>query len=251
MSGVLVLALLASLASVQARPAGVTELKLSAPKPGLEIDAGKLKGEPLRLSWGPDGSLYLRMAEIDRFGNERGRHYVIAAAGGPPAQVEQEPPWAQTYWLWKSSTMAPGLPSLKLEIESREQIKTATGTVRDDGASQTRSDPTRSNVAADAAQAQRVGTITLKLKGQLVGEFVNKPLIPGQTFGWAPAPMGVLAYADAKRRLVLIDAEGRRQDVAGTSDVVLPAWSPDGRRLVYLQQTGRRKYVLTTVEVGR
>jgi hypothetical protein len=46
-----------------AQPAAINtaQLTLSAPTAVLEIDGGKLKGNPARLSWG-DGTFFLRQA---------------------------------------------------------------------------------------------------------------------------------------------------------------------------------------------
>ena len=43
---------------------------------------------------------------------------------------------------------------------------------------------------------------------------------------------------------------GRTIEVPGATDVLLPAWSPDGTRLAYLQKKDKKKYVLNVVEVG-
>jgi Tol biopolymer transport system component len=80
---------------------------------------------------------------------------------------------------------------------------------------------------------------------------VNKPVVPGLTFGWAPSPMGVLAFVDDKKRLVLIDRVGHKLEVPGATDVLLPAWSPDGTRIAYLQKKGKKAYTLNVIEVGR
>jgi Tol biopolymer transport system component len=74
--------------------------------------------------------------------------------------------------------------------------------------------------------------------------------MPGLMYGWAPAPLGALAYADDKGRLVIIDRMGHKLVVPGTSGVVLPAWSPDGKSIAYLQKKDKKKYALMVVEVG-
>ena len=59
-------------------------LVISNPTPVAELDMGKLKGEPSRLAWSPDGSqLYLQTLE-GGFGrpNAKLRHYVFSAATG-------------------------------------------------------------------------------------------------------------------------------------------------------------------------
>jgi hypothetical protein len=41
-----------------------------------------------------------------------------------------------------------------------------------------------------------------------------------------------------------MDAKGSKQEVAGSKDAILPAWSPDGSRLAWLQKDGKKKYEL-------
>jgi hypothetical protein len=46
-----------------------------------------------------------------------------------------------------------------------------------------------------------------------------------------------------------MDFEGGTSDVEGTKDILLPAWSPEGSTLVYLQKKGRHHYALMQVAV--
>ena len=217
----------------------------------LELDSSKLKGNPVRLSWGEGDTLFLRVAETDRFGNERGKNYVIAGGKGEPSPVDNEPTWSAMYWSLKSGLAAPGVPTLRFDVETRQQQRTATGSTQDGPGidNPNKSDPSQSQIAKDLASLQKVTTTTLRLKGHLVVEAVNQSVVPGLSFGWAPSPMGALAYADAKKRLVLLDREGHRLEVAGTSDVLLPAWSPDGKQVVFLQKKDRKKYTLNLVTI--
>ena len=216
----------------------------------VEIDGGTLKGEPVGLAWAADGSLlYLRTAEYDRWRNEQARHFLVPAAGGQIKLVDAVPPWAAAYWMWKSGQVAPGVPDMRFDRETQTQLATAAGTVRDGGLSQSRADPSQPQVASDLASLQQVATTTVKLKGTVVAQSVNKPIVPGSTWGWAPAPLGGLAFVDAKKRLVLIDRTGRTLDVAGAADAMLPAWSQDGKRIAFLQKKGRKNFVLSVVEL--
>ena len=193
------------------------------------------------------------MAETDRWGNERGRNYIVAPGTTEPTPVDEEPAWSARYRSWKSGLVAPGVPSLRLEVETREQSKTAVGSTQEAPGmlnNPNRSDPSQSQIAKDAASMQKVSTTTVTLKGNLVLEAVNQRVAPGLTFGWAPTPLGGLSYSDAKKRLVLIDRNGRRLEVPGTSDVLLPAWSPDGKRVAYLQKKDRKKYAVNVVTIG-
>lgn len=227
-----------------------TRAAVSPPRVIAEIDGGIAKGEPVGLAWAADGSiLYLRTAEYDRWRNEQAHHFLVSATGQPTKPVDAAPPWAAAYWMWKSGQVAPGVPDMRFETDAQTQMSTATGTVRDGGLSQSRADPTQSQVTTDLASVQQTATITIRLKGTVVAQSVNKPMVPGVTWGWAPAPLGGLAFVDAKKRLALIDRAGKTLDVAGTADVMLPAWSPDGKRIAYLQRKGRKNLVLSVVEV--
>ena len=224
---------------------------ISPPQAVLEVDAGKLKGAPVLLAMADDGRIFLRTAETDRFGNERRKNYVAASPKSPWVQVDEQPAWAAMYWIWKSGTAAPGLPTLKFHIETREKGTLATGsTSQADGVDNPyRADPSSNQVAHDTASYQKVVTTTVTLKGQLVFEGQNKPFAPGVSFGWAPPPMGALAFADAKKRLVVVDRDGHRKDVDGAVDVLLPGWTADGRHIFYLQKSGGKKYSLMMVDV--
>lgn len=241
--------------AVAGAPAGIVnaaQLTFSAPRTLVEIDAGKMKGSPARLAWhGSDGSFFLRWAETDRWGNERAKNYLVPATGGAVAPTGEQPDWAATYWAWKSGFSAPGVPALRFEIESRQQSKTATGSTSDapDVANPNRSDPTTPQVYKDMASLQKVTTTTVRLKGQIIAETQNKPVSPGLTFGWAPAPLGALAYADGKSRLVVIDRDGHKLEVPGTADVLLPAWSPDGGQIAYLVKKDKKTFLLNVVTI--
>jgi hypothetical protein len=228
-----------------------TRVALSPPKIVAEIDTAKIKGELVWLAWSNDGAtLYLKSAEFDRWRNERARHHLVPATGGTLTATDGTPIWAAGYWMWKSGTSAPGVPEMKFDTETQTQMTTAVGTVRDGGLSQSRGDPSQTQVDADYASAQQVARVTIKLKGLVIAQSTNKAVPPGFVWGWAPAPVGGLAFVDGKKRLVLLDRMGRTIEVPGATDVLLPAWSPDGTRLAYLQKKDKKKYVLNVVEVG-
>ncbi len=245
---VFILALLGQVAA-SAAIFDASRATLSAPSTVLEIDSSKLQGSPVRLAWGDDGSLFLRAAETDRWGNERGRNYVLTPGKPEPTPVAEEPAWAATYWAWKSGPVAPGVPSLRLDVETRQQPKTAVGSTADVSANPNRSDRSQPQIAKDMASMQQVVTTTVKFKGQLVFEAVNERLVPGLTFGWAPAALGGLSYRDTKKHLVLVDRNGQRLEVPGAVDVLLPAWSPDGKRIAYLQKKDKKRYTLNIIAI--
>jgi hypothetical protein len=253
MFSILVLAIVAAAAAgQQAAPFDSSKAVLSAPKVLAQIDASKLKGSVIRLAWGDGGSFFLRSAEMDKFQNELGKNFLVAP-GGAMTPVTEEPSWAALYWSWKAGFSAPGAPDFRFDVETREQNKTATGSTSEAAGVENpnRSDPSASQVAKDFASMQKVVTTTVRLKGELIVELQNQRLVPGVTFSWAPAPQAALAYVNSRKRLVIIDRQGRKIEVPGTGDVLLPAWSPDGTKIAWLQKLEKKKYALMALEVGR
>ena len=80
---------------------------------------------------------------------------------------------------------------------------------------------------------------------------MNAPAIPGLTFGWGPAGTGLIAFSNPAGRLVIMDDQGRKQEIASSKSTLLPAWTDDATRLAYLERTGKDKVVLKIVEVTR
>jgi len=73
----------------------------------------------------------------------------------------------------------------------------------------------------------------------------------GVTYGWGPAGSAALVFVDAKGRVTLFDRARHKQLVPDSKDATMPAWSPDGGRVAFLQKDGRRKYRLMTSTVTR
>src|SRR5205807_6187168 len=92
-----------------------------APAVVVELDMGKLKGEPWRLAWSPDSKeMYVQTVERDGHGAIKSmKHYVIALDSKSVKSADQEPGWASKYWLWKSGQSSPGAPSFKIKVEQR------------------------------------------------------------------------------------------------------------------------------------
>ncbi len=253
LSGVVLACFAASQAPAVAVPLDVSSLKIGAPTVVVEVDTGKLKGDLRRLAWAPDGdSLYLQTAE----GNpplEKLHHYTVAVKGGPVTAVEQEPEWAARYWQIKQDRIAPGLPSLVIDVkQGQETIKTGTGpsgvldrTIDPAGAP----NPTPDNLAQGTMGNQKANVVRLQLLGEDIGVWRNERVIPGTKFGWGPAGSGSLVFVDEEGRLVFFDQQKHRKTVSGARDVLLPAWSADGARLAYLEKAGRKKYALMWVPV--
>jgi hypothetical protein len=249
------------LAATPASPAvDASKLTLSAPAAIVELDTGKLKGDLFRLSWSLDGQeMYVQTVERERNGGIKStHHYLLALDGKPPKGLDEEPVWSSRYWAWKSAQSAPGLMTFKIEVDQQRVRRTATAVPMGgdlakggvDGGGGIATGMSTGDAMSAAAQAQMVNVFTLKLKGAVVGEFVNTPAVPGLTFGWAPTGTGLIAFANPDGRIVIMDDQGRKQPIASKA-ALLPAWTADGARLAYLEKTGKNKATLKIVDVTR
>lgn len=243
------------LAAAPASPAvDASKLTLSPPATVIELDMGKLKGDPVRLSWAPDGTeVYVQTVERDRQGNvKKTRHYVVTLDGKAPKSVNTQPAWADEYWGKKSAQAAPGVPAFKIGIS--QETKRVNTTSIPSGGDMARGAPggeggtTLGEGMSAGIGFQTARVITLKLKDQVIGEFINAPFVPGLTFGWGPPNSGLVVYAAPEGKITVMDNEGRRQEV-DSKDATLPAWSVDGKRLAYLEKAGRKKMALRVVDV--
>jgi len=223
-----------------------------------EIDLGKIKGTLVRqLAWSPDGSeFYLMTYDPNPDASIKAAyHYLIPALGGAPKRLDVQPDWASTYWAWKSDKAAPGDPTFAIEVSQDKKREEAVaipmgGELAKGGGA----DPTgglSSQAAMEAGRAMRNNDVyTLRLKGEVVGEWVNHPIVPGLTFGWGPPKSGLIAFAERQSgRLIILDKTGAKQKIDDTKGVVLPAWTEDGTRLAYLESRGRNKYALVVAKV--
>jgi hypothetical protein len=168
-----------------------TRVLVSAPRIVVDLDAGKLKGEPWRLSWSPDGTqLYVQTVQRDKVGNPTSsRHFLVAIESGKVSNTDGEPAWAADYWRWKSAQAPPGAPSQRIDVEHRNETVRATAAPMggDLARGALSGGPTTGTSVADAAnaalQSQTVSIYTLRWHGELLGEWTNTPVIPGLTFG--------------------------------------------------------------------
>ena len=258
MTFVMMLALSAALSAQApaAAQADASRVSVSAPVTIVEIDLGKLKGELRRLSWAPDGNqFYIQTAQADAKIGWKLRHYVAGADGKAPASVNDEPAWSASYWTWKSSQSAPGMASLAIAVDQQTRRVSATATPMAGNAA--RGDPIAGGAGGVSAeevgnvtqQSQNVQVITLKLKGETVGEFINAPAIPGVTFGWGKTGSGLVAFTRPDGKLVLMDAAGNKQEVTAAKNAILPAFTSDGARLAWLEKTGGKKFALRVADV--
>lgn len=227
------------------------------------VDLGKLKGKLVRqLAWSPDGKqLYLRTFTEDRNALPKDvYHYVLdlGTAGSSFKQVKAPPAWAVTYWSWKSAQAAPGDDAFKISLETQKGMQSATSIPMAGNMARGGSDTSPTTGASmqtmldAAAQLQNATVYRMRLKGEIVGQWVNHAIMPGLTFGWGPSGSDLIAYAEpSSGRLIIMDKDGNKQKIDGTKNVVLPAWSADGTRLAYLQGTGRSKYDVVVATVAR
>jgi hypothetical protein len=241
-----------------AQPISAGRLALSKPAALIDL-SGKIKGAPERLSWSPDGrSMFLRTVERDIWANEKRWDYLLGVTDGRILPLDGEPDWSARYWAWKSDYSCPGAPALKIDTESRTERKSATNAGAGGSLAQNSGDPygpgselgpQGAAIVAGALQSQTVTTTTMKFKGRVLAEFVNRIPILGLTYSWAPEGLEAIAYANEKRALVVVDRAGVRYQVKATKGVLLPAWSDSGRRLAWLAQQGRGKFVLMVADI--
>jgi hypothetical protein len=225
-----------------------------APVAIVELDMGKLKGEPWRLAWSPDSKeMYVQTVERDGHGAIKStKHYVIALDSKSVKSADQEPGWASKYWLWKSGQSSPGAPSFKIKVEQRQETVRATaaptgGDLARGGAADPTAGSSLGDVASAANQTQTLGIYALKLNDVTIGEWVNEAVVTGVNFGWAPAPNHMLAFTkrDASGPVTIVDDQGHRRDVPGSKAAILPAFSDDGMRLAWLARKDKKHFELT------
>jgi hypothetical protein len=228
----------------------------------IDINLDKLKGKLVRqLAWSPDKSqLYLMTCDENRDASiKEVFHYVIRVDDGVPKKMEAPPEWATAYWAWKSAQTAPGEPALKLDASDEQRRENAVALpfggdyAKGGTGSQDPAAGTSSGAAMEASRGMKTYTAyMIKLKNEVVGEWINHPIVPGLTYGWGPKGSGMIAFAEQKTgRLVLMDRAGNKQKIEGTKDVVLPAWTEDGTRLAYLEARGRSRYALVVAAVQK
>lgn len=237
----------------QAAPVDATALSVGAPATAAVVNTDRIKGEPWRLTWSPDGSqLLLTAMRRVRDGSMELTHHLIDVASGTVKKADAEPEWSATYWAWKAHRSAPGNGAFAIELDQQRKNEAATarpmgGALARGGAT---SGPGGAGIDDVAGQmSTNVLVITLLLKGAVLGQWKGEPFVPGLTFGWAPAGMDAVAFADPDGRLTLMDEEGRKQQVEGTKDVRLPAWSVDGRRIAWAEKQGRKEFRIQIAEI--
>lgn len=245
-------------------PLRVADLKVSEPTRIVELDMDRLKGQPFRLAWSPDGSQFYVQTLEGTFtdaaagrSNAKVRHYLFNAAPGSSKKDVQGPPdWFAEYWNGKNGQTAPGAPALAIDWKKEQRKQTTTsapmgGELAKGGVGGT-TGSSAGDVGAAAYNMQAVPVITLSYKGEAIGEFVNTVMVPGLTYGWGPKGTNVLAFAAVNSgKVVIVDEQGGKLAIDGSKEAVLPAWSQDGTKLAWLQKDGRKKFQLYVATVSR
>ena len=234
-------------------------VRIEAPARVAEVDLGQLKGQPARLAWSRDGAqIYLQTVETKRDGTRVPRHYVVPASGGRIAAADSEPEWASAYWAWKSAQAAPGAPAFKIGVDTQRRVLRSTANPRGGGLAGMGGDPGAGSGGTGrigggepvaVGEAQNATVYRMLLHGDVIGEWINAPIVPGETFGWAPRELGIIAYSNLDGALVIADAGGAKQEIKDTSHASFPAWSEDGSKLAFLRKRGGKKLDLVVASV--
>lgn len=238
-------------------PLPVGSINFGPPSQIAVLDMGKLKGEPARLAWSTDGTqMYFQSIEGDYGKPKAIHHYVIDLSNGKTSTAQIEPEWFSPYWSTKSHKDSPDVPGLSIQLTTEQRKNTTTstpmgGALARGGGSDPDAMGTSAGDATAAAYAAQTATVhSMKLKGETIGEFVNSVIVPGLTFGWGPKGTQVIAYSQVKGgKLHVMSADGKKQEVPGTKEALLPAWSQDGKKLAWLQRDGKKKFVLKVAEI--
>jgi len=244
---------LASAALPQTAAVQAASLTFSAPRLVAALD--KIKGEPIQLAWSADGTeLYVETGSRTRIGTfENQKHYLVTAADGKIKNVDAAPQWATDYQTWKANKWAPGARTFAIDITEDKRTQRAVsapvgGALAKGGESG--ASVGNMDAATDAALSSQVQhVITLKLKGETVGEYVDTQFVPGYTYSWAPQSLGTaIAYTNTEGRLAVMDQESGKKTVPSTSRVMTPAWSDSGKQIAFIQKDGK-KFALYVTDV--
>ena len=227
------------------RIAGATPLvHLGKAETWLQLDEDKLQGRPAQLAWSDtEDSLYLQTVEGNTAGALKIRHYLLEKDHGP-ALLDSQPAWAREYWKWKSAKSYFGDRMMTIEVDSRREI---VDPIRDRNTAYLNSEAyAPGTLEAKATGGSRIVN-RLLLKGHIIGEFIDEDVFPGYTFSWSPNLLGLIAYRERNGRLAIMDLTGATQTADEGRDVLLPAWSPSGELIAYLERDGRKRLTLHVV----
>jgi hypothetical protein len=248
----MVLPFVIALAAAAAAQAGTTVDALTFTPPHKIVTLDKIKGEPIQLAWSPDGAqLYIETGEKNRVGAfDSPKHYLLSIADQKLKPVDAPPQWATEYQTWKANKWAAGDHKFVIDISEEKRAQRAVslpmgGDLAKGGGSG--AGTTADDVVGAALSGQMQRVVTLKLKGETVGEYVDTQFVPGYTFSWAPQSFGIaIAYARPDGHLSVMDREGKKKEIAATKNALLPAWASDGKQIAFMQKDGKKFDVYVT-----
>lgn len=225
-------------------PFDVSSLSVAPPTVVAELDRKVLRGEPSRLAWSPDGSLLYIQTRDGIGAAAHTRHFQLRLGQDGLAPLDIKPGWAADYWHNKVTEAAPGMPWLSIDARvdrTRTRVAPFAGGFAGAG----------SATGSEAAASYTLAYVTLSFLGVEIGQWMTDEPKSGVTFGWGPAGSGALAFVDRQGKLTLMDKERRLRPIARTDRVRLPAWSPDGNYVAYLEPQGRSRFRLASVALLR
>jgi len=182
----------------------VSKMIVGDPIAVCDLDMSVLRGEVRRLSWSPDMQ-YIHVQTVE--GDRAQRDYIVDLFTREVSLAYGEPEWAAAYWRRKSDIVAPGVPSLKLEMlrgARGERTRPAIQPANPGGQYQP---PPRTSI--DAYEPEFI----LRMAGEEIGRWLNEPPNRGETYAWGPDGSGALVFADRDGRLVLLDQARRKHMV--------------------------------------
>jgi hypothetical protein len=239
--GLLLVAFVASVPGTQPQ-----SFSAAAPTLAADLQGSRFGGDPSQLAWSPDSTtLCLQTIEGDR-PPLKTRYYMIRVGEHDFHGIDVAPDWAQKYWDWKTMRAAPGHPELVIQVETRNK----SGKIPSQSLADKAANRGRDNLVAAQNEAEGSVVRTLTLKGEIIGQYIDQPLVPGMTFGWSPEALHAVAYAMPDGHLAVMDLQGGKiPDIDAPKGISLPAWSPDGSTIVYVQKQGRHHYALMQVAI--
>ena len=221
-------------------PFDVSSLAVAPPTPIAQLERKTLRGEPSQMAWSPDGSTLYIQSRDGVGAAAQLRHFELRLADQILRPLEQQPAWAAEYWRNKVTELAPGMPWLQIDVtvdSTRTRVAPIAGGFASTGAA----------TGSETASSFTLRYVMLSYLGVEIGRWMTDEPKSGVTFGWGPAGSGAIAFVDRQDHLVLIDKERRLRVVPRTENVMLPAWSPDGNYVAFLQKHGRSKFTVSSV----